>query len=96
MDISGQRISSRTQLIPKRIAMADNASRADNRLSNCKFGTPGDQYPARGDLEVLEITVALQVAGIPSCIVGTAALIHFGTGRVSDVRLSPLEHSYRF
>ena len=67
--------------------MVDNASHADNRLSNWSFGSSGDQYPARCDLEVLEIIAALEKAGIPCCIVGTAALICFGTGRVSDVNL---------
>jgi hypothetical protein len=53
--------------------------------SGWAFGSPGDKYPDSDNSEVLGVITALQGAGIPCCIVGTAALIYYGAGRVTDV-----------
>jgi len=59
-----------------------------NQQSGWKFGYAGDKYPDPEDREVLEVITALQDAKIPCFIVGTAALIYFGAGRVTDVRFA--------
>jgi hypothetical protein len=69
--------------------MDNEAPLAAGQISGWAFGSPGDEYPDPGNGEVLEVITALQEAEIPCCIVGTAALIYFGAGRVTDVSFPP-------
>lgn len=57
------------------------------------IGFRDDKQPiGRGVQEMLEITKLLNEADIPCCMVGEAALIYYGAGRLMDVRLSKHYH----
>jgi hypothetical protein len=51
------------------------------------WGYPSDTCPKRnGVQEIKEVVHILQAASIPCCLVGEAALIYYGTGRILHVR----------